>query len=209
MSKPHPAILSNLIPAETTLTKAISKESRWLDSQQLPAQKNEEHPSQKQRRNFRSGSDFARFEVSTVLCVSDDDYVRCVVRAYLEHVGFKVRCCSDASRAPELFFREPTVDLLLIDVDALGTAGLSLAAGLAAFSRDLPIVVISAVKSEELSFPGRSWGNWHFLAKPIVVPELLEVIRGASCAAKESIDRVEVNSGLSLDRGPGTKGKIQ
>lgn len=120
---------------------------------------------------------------ATVLFVSDDDYLRSTMRAYLEHVGFLVRSCADAARVPELFFRAPgagsAVDLLLIDVQALGATGLLLAAELTCFEPDLPVVVIAAPGMDERDLGGITRRGWKMLNKPVLLPQLLGVIRSS------------------------------
>lgn len=122
-------------------------------------------------------------EGATVLFVSDDDYFRSTMRAYLEHVGFKVRSSADAARIPELFFRQPgagaAVDLLLIDVHALGSTGLRLAAELTCFVPDLPVVIITSPGMDEGELSGIVRQGWKFLNKPVLLPQLLGVILSA------------------------------
>jgi DNA-binding NtrC family response regulator len=120
---------------------------------------------------------------ATVLFVSDDDYLGSTMRVYLEHVGFLVRSCPDAARIPELFFRAqeagPAVDLLLIDVHALGAAGLRLAAELACFELGLPVVIIGPPGMEERDLAGITRRGWKFLNKPVLLSRLLGIIRSA------------------------------
>jgi CheY-like chemotaxis protein len=115
----------------------------------------------------------------TVLFVSDDDYFRTTARAYLEHVGLSVRSCADAARVPELFFRKPAIDLLLVDVHAIGTTGLLLTAELTAFSNDLPVIIISPPNGEDRTLAAISGQGWKLLSKPVLLPELLEAIHAA------------------------------
>lgn len=117
--------------------------------------------------------------LGTVLFVSDDDYFRTTARAYLEHVGLSVRSCADAARVPELFFCKPAIDLLLVDVHAIGSTGLLLAAELTAFSDDLPVIIISTPNGECATSAVISSQGWKFLNKPVLLPELLETIHAA------------------------------
>lgn len=117
--------------------------------------------------------------LGTVLFVSDDDYFRTTARAYLEHVGLSVRSCADAARVPDLFFCKPAIDLLLVDVHAIGSTGLLLAAELTAFSDDLPVIVISTPNGECAASAVISSQGWKFLNKPVLLPELLETIHAA------------------------------
>jgi DNA-binding response OmpR family regulator len=115
----------------------------------------------------------------TVLFVSDDDYFRTTARAYLEHVGLAVRSCADAARVPELFFRKPAIDLLLVDVHAIGSTGLLLAAELTGFADDLPVIIISTTNGKNGTSAAISSHGWKFLSKPVLLPELLEAIHAA------------------------------
>lgn len=123
----------------------------------------------------------------TVLFVSEDDSFRSTTRAYLEDEGLLVRSCADASRLPTLFFSRPGagaaysrgIDLLLIDVDALGAAGLRLAAELTSFEPDLPVIVISTPSAEKGFLTSMQRRGWKFVKKPVSIPELLEKIHGA------------------------------
>lgn len=115
----------------------------------------------------------------TVLFVSDDDYFRTTARAYLEHVGLTVRSCADAARVPELFFSKPAIDLLLVDVHAIGTNGLLLATELTAFTNDLPVIIIAAPNEENSTLAAISSQGWKFLSKSVLLPELLEAIHAA------------------------------
>jgi DNA-binding response OmpR family regulator len=117
--------------------------------------------------------------LGTVLFVSDDDYFRTTVRAYLEHVGLAVRSCADAARVPELFFSKPAIDLLLVDVHAIGSTGLLLAAELTAFADDLPVIIISNPNGESTTSAVIPSQGWKFLSKPVLLPELLETIHAA------------------------------
>lgn len=125
--------------------------------------------------------------LGTVLLVSDDNYFRSTMRAYLEHAGIPVRSCADAARVPELFFHGAgpgsspgsSVDLLLIDVHAMGLTGLRLAAELTGFKPDLPVVVISAPDPQKAALARIARRGWKFLNKPVLLPELLGVIHSA------------------------------
>jgi DNA-binding response OmpR family regulator len=114
---------------------------------------------------------------ATVLLVSEDDYFRTTMRAYLEHVGCRVRCCAHVAWLPNLFFQGARIDLLLMDVDLLGTPGLRVADELTAFAPDLPVIVISSPSAALRDFAGANQRGWGILRKPVVLPELLGTIR--------------------------------
>ncbi len=121
-----------------------------------------------------------------MLFVSDDDSFRSAMRAYLEDGGFQVRSCADAARVPELFFcgggQGSSIDLLLIDVHALGATGLRLAAALTSFEPDLPVIVISAPgarKNAQNALTALAGRGWKFLDKTVLPPRLLEMVHNA------------------------------
>lgn len=124
-----------------------------------------------------TGTEEAALPRVTVLLVSDDQYFRTTMRAYLEHVGFRVRCGGDFKRAPELLLRGVGVDLLLIDAHSTGAAGLGLAADLSTSAPDLPVIVICAPNTGTREVPRMSLRGWRFVSMPVALPELLGLIR--------------------------------
>lgn len=124
-------------------------------------------------------ADFDTPPLGTVLFVSNDDYFRATTRAFLQHVGLTVRSCDDAARVPELFFSKPAIDLLLVNVHAIGTTGLLLTAELTAFANDLPVIIISAPDREGNTLEAISSQGWTLLSKPVLLPDLLEAIHTA------------------------------
>lgn len=125
---------------------------------------------------------------ATVLFVSDDDYFRSTMRAYLDAEGFLVRSCGDTARVPALFFSDSgrgasagavqsaCIDQLLIDVHSLGATGIRLAAELTRFAPDLPVIVISTPEAAKSQWTAMARRNWNFLYKPVLLPELLELV---------------------------------
>lgn len=140
-------------------------------------------PASKQSAAAAHGQGSIEAPPATVLFVSDDNYFRSTMRACLEHMGLTVRSSADAARIPELFFQQPgagtAVDLLLIDVHALGQTGFLLAAELTSFAPDLPVVIITSPGMEEGQLAGIARQGWKLLNKPVLLPQLLGVIRRA------------------------------
>lgn len=116
-------------------------------------------------------------DMRAILMVSDDDYLRPMIRAFLEHLGFMVISCTGARHASEIVCRAPAVNLLLIDLQSSGSRGLELAIELAAIRNDLPAVILAACALQNDEIEIIESHAWKLLRKPLRLPELLAVIR--------------------------------
>jgi CheY-like chemotaxis protein len=116
----------------------------------------------------------------TVLFVSNDDYFRSMMRAYLEHVGYNVLSCAEPGQALPRLFRGAGFHLALIDMHALGAAAAMLMAGELTESRaDLPVILIAGPNAEQEILLQVEQRGWKCLNKPLLLPELLEIIHRA------------------------------
>jgi DNA-binding response OmpR family regulator len=116
----------------------------------------------------------------TVLFVSSDDYFRSMMRAYLEHVGYNVLSCAEPGQALPRFFRGAGIHLALIDMHALGPAAAILLASQLTESRaDLPVILIAGPDAEKEILLQIEQKGWKCLTKPLLLPELLEIIHRA------------------------------
>lgn len=118
--------------------------------------------------------------LETVLFVSNDDYFRSMMRAYLEHVGYSVLSCAEPGQALPKFFRVAEIGLVLIDMHALGAAAALLLAGRLTESRaGLPVILIAGPGASDDTLSQIEQRGWRFLVKPLLLPELLEMIHRA------------------------------
>jgi CheY-like chemotaxis protein len=116
----------------------------------------------------------------TVLFVSNDDYFRSMMRAYLEHVGYNVLSCAEPGQALPRLFQGAGISLALVDMDALGPAAAMLLAGQLTESRaDLPVILITGPNAEPEILLQVEQKSWKCLNKPLLLPELLEIIHRA------------------------------
>jgi len=126
---------------------------------------------------LETGGDSA---LETVLFVSSDGYFRSMMRAYLEHVGYNVLSCAEPGQALPRFFRVAEIGLVLIDMDALGAAAASLLADQLTESRaDLPVILIVGPGASDDTLSQIEQRGWRFQIKPLLLPELLEMIHCA------------------------------
>ena len=134
-------------------------------------------PSALPQDELETGSDSAS---ETVLFVSNDDYFRSMMRAYLEHVGYNVLSCAEPGQALPNFFRGSVIQLALVDMHALGpAAAILLANQLTASRADLPIILIAGPNAEKEMRLQVEQKGWKCLNKPLLLPELLEIIHRA------------------------------
>jgi CheY-like chemotaxis protein len=112
-----------------------------------------------------------------VLLVDDDAEARDAVRRVLEHHGYTVVEAADGAAALGILERSHVpVDLLLTDVQMPGVPGDELGRRVREGCPDLPILYVSG-DARFASLPASTPGPCRFLAKPFVVPELLDTLR--------------------------------
>ncbi len=103
-----------------------------------------------------------------------------MMRAYLEHVGYNVLSCAESGQALPKFFRGAGINLVLIDMHALGAAAAVLLAGQLTGSRaGLPVILIAGPNAEHDTLLQVEQRGWKCLTKPLLLPELLEIIHRA------------------------------
>ena len=113
---------------------------------------------------------------STVLLVEDEPDVRRLTRTFLEHEGYRVFTSPDAERAVQIFRSVPAIDLLVTDVYLPGWSGWDLARELKSLRHELPVLLISGQMLAEEQQGWLQKEDWHFLAKPFRLPDLLAAV---------------------------------
>ena len=110
-----------------------------------------------------------------VLIVEDDPLSMKVASAIIAAQGYHVLQAMDGARGLELARREHP-DLIITDVQMPGISGLEVSRRLKAdeATRDIPIIVTTAYLLDEKEI--RASGCDGFIAKPINMPEFLELI---------------------------------
>ena len=114
----------------------------------------------------------------TILLVSSDDYLRPMIRAYLEHVGFAVISCTNLDSASEIVSRRQAIQLLIIDLDSSGSQGLEPALELTGARAGLATVIVAGPQPADHQMRMIESHTWKMLRKPIRLPELLAEIQG-------------------------------
>ena len=116
----------------------------------------------------------------TVLVVDDDPSVRTLLEMVLEAEGFEVRCAPDAERALEMVAASRP-DVLLVDVMMPGIDGRALTRQLRddPITRDLPIVICSALADDPEQWQAWASGANSFVAKPFEIDALVAELADA------------------------------
>jgi DNA-binding response OmpR family regulator len=107
-----------------------------------------------------------------VLVVDDDATVSDVVRRYLERAGYVVLLAEDGQSALSVF-REQRPDLVVLDLMLPGVDGLEVCRRMRAESRDLPVVMLTALGEEADRVLGLELGADDYVTKPFSPRELV------------------------------------
>ena len=107
-----------------------------------------------------------------VLVVDDDATVSDVVRRYLERAGYVVLLAQDGPAALSVF-REQRPDLVVLDLMLPGVDGLEVCRRMRAESRDLPVVMLTALGEEADRVLGLELGADDYVTKPFSPRELV------------------------------------
>jgi len=126
-----------------------------------------------------SGRDaFPRGRGETVLLVEDNDMVRQLARALLEHQGYKVVSAVDGAEALEFLERDVgVIALLLADVVMPGLSGRQLLEHARRLRPDLRALFMSGYTEDVLSDHGALGEDLHLLMKPFSTQELAREVR--------------------------------
>jgi CheY-like chemotaxis protein len=109
----------------------------------------------------------------TVLVVDDDRAIRTLVETYLGIGGYTTLSADSGEIALQVFEQHRAeIALLLTDVTMPGIDGLELARRIQRAKPELPVLVMSALSGR----PGEL-GEFPFLPKPFIAPDLLSRVR--------------------------------
>jgi two-component system phosphate regulon response regulator PhoB len=139
---------------------------------------------------------------ASVMIVEDEPTLTLILRYNLEREGYAVET-ADRGDDAEARLKESTPDLLLLDWTLPGLSGLELCRRLrrSSWTRQLPIIMLTARSEERDRVQGLSAGADDYVVKPFSFPELLARIRALLRRTHpKSIDKVLATSDLELDR---------
>lgn len=107
-----------------------------------------------------------------VLFVEDDASLAFIVKDHLEDNGYEVIYCVDGESAWQQFMRH-AFDICLLDVMLPKKDGLTLAAQIRKKNETIPILLLTAVSTDESKIAGFQKGVDDYITKPFNMQELL------------------------------------
>lgn len=107
-----------------------------------------------------------------VLFVEDDSSLGFIIKDSLEENGYEVIYCSDGETGWQQFMRH-TFDICILDVMLPKKDGLTLAAQIRKKNESIPILLLTAVNTDESKITGFQKGVDDYITKPFNMQELL------------------------------------
>jgi len=115
-----------------------------------------------------------------VLIVDDSPTIRGFAKLFLKPLQIEVKEAEDGAQALEIVRAAPPA-LAIVDVNMPGMDGLAFTREVRAEARaeisQMPVVLLTGDRNEELREQGRVAGANEFLGKPLKGPELLAMVR--------------------------------
>lgn len=135
-------------------------------------------------------------ESAQILVVEDNESVRVLARAALEHEGYRVCLASDAEEGLALFQTE-TIGCILLDVRLPGIDGFAACERIRATPRgkDTPVIFLTGMRDVETFDRALRAGGDDFLSKPVRPTELVVRVKAALTLRKV---RSELNEHYEL-----------
>ncbi len=122
------------------------------------------------------GNDAVRSPRATILIIEDEELLRHAVAKILQRHGYSVIEASDGTAGLDMMrAHESEIDLLLLDVTLPGASSQQIYEESRRLKADLPVIVISA-KSKETAGASLTTGIDHFLRKPFLSMDLVDMI---------------------------------
>ena len=136
-----------------------------------------------------------------ILIVEDESALREGLVELLTREGHEARSCADGAEAFERCCREP-FDLVILDVGLPGLDGIECCSRLRARSKDVPVILLTALGDEADKVRGLDAGADDFVTKPFGSRELLARISAVARRSRPSgsPERIQIDECL-LDLG--------
>lgn len=120
--------------------------------------------------------------MATILLVDDSNFSRRILRKMIEPAGHAIREASDGLHALELYALERP-DLVLLDMNMEGMAGMDVLAKLREIDPSASIVIASADIQQSTRSMTHDLGARGFIAKPFVEEQVLSIINSTLMGA--------------------------
>ncbi|MGH7167397.1 MAG: sigma-54-dependent transcriptional regulator [Nitrospiraceae bacterium] len=120
-----------------------------------------------------------------VLLVDDEEGIQTSLKMILEPT-YEVICAADAHEGLDLFRREPP-NLILLDVILPDSDGLTLLQTIRSEDRDIPVIMLTAMKTVKTAVDAMKMGAADYVTKPFDLEELRLIV--AKALATEDLER--------------------
>jgi two-component system response regulator AtoC len=120
----------------------------------------------------RSGTDPV-----TVLVVEDDAEMRALLKAFLQHEGYRVIEAARGDRA-RLLIEFERLDAAIVDKEIPGLNGLELLSALRHRRPEVPVILITAFGGPAVAEEALRRGARYYVEKPFRVTKILEAVDG-------------------------------
>lgn len=136
-----------------------------------------------------------------VLVVDDEDRIRKLVKDFLLKDGYAVLEACDGERALEIFYENPGISLIILDVMMPKLDGFEVAKNIRSNS-NVPIIMLTAKSDEEDELKGFEYGIDEYITKPfspkILMARANAIIRRATGTEPGTQKVIDVG-GIHLD----------
>jgi CheY-like chemotaxis protein len=113
----------------------------------------------------------------SILIVEDDHINFSYLDILLKPTRVKIFRAEEGQSAIDIIFKNPDIDLVLMDIRLPGLNGLDATRRIVAFRESLPIIAQTAYAEQEDQRAAFEAGCCDFIAKPIRANEMLDLIR--------------------------------
>ncbi len=101
-----------------------------------------------------------------VLIAEDEHHIRQLIKDYLNHENMNVTEAKNGQEAVDLFLKEPTFDLVILDVMMPIKSGLEACEEIRMVSEEVPILFLTALSTEADEIRGLQLGADDYVTKP-------------------------------------------
>jgi PAS domain S-box-containing protein len=110
-----------------------------------------------------------------ILLVDDDPFVRELLEAVLRENGYTVLTAEDGKKALEIFLSDPSINLIVTDMDMPEMSGQQLIEELQTSGMDLPIIVLSGNKEITVVMEALNSGAEDYLIKDEFIQDTIDI----------------------------------
>ncbi len=126
-----------------------------------------------------------------VMIVDDESRMRKLVKDFLRREGYEVIEAEDGEQAVDIFFKNPKIDLILLDVMMPKLDGWQVCETIRQYSK-VPIIMLTAKDSERDELRGFDLGVDEYISKPfspkILMARIGAILRRANVTENEKLE---------------------